>query len=163
MPTLETVRAHVSRYCEMYRHPNLEKLSLSQVYSLVAGVGEPPRQATQAPSAAPHQDQEASPPFGWPGTWPNSGEPGVYLVFDTAMNLLYVGKASMSNGIGARLNGHFGYATDGTRGCAPRGTWSAPPAYVVAIGVPHSFEAPALEEYLILELQPPDNVRGKAG
>jgi len=37
--------------------------------------------------------------------------------------------------------------------------WSDPPKYVVSIAVPDQlpFEAPALEEYLIAALKPPDN------
>lgn len=150
MATLTTVHQLVQRYDERYRHPGLPRLRVSDVYMLF------PDDARDAALEC-----AIRPLLRWPEPWPNCGAPGVYLVFGSNLELLYVGKASLSRGIAARLNDHFGYAKDGSRRCEPKGNWSKRPMYVAAVSVPHSFEAPALEEYLILELQPPENVLGR--
>lgn len=99
----------------------------------------------------------------WPNKWPHNGEAGVYAIFDEDLNLLYVGKSSMNNSIGSRLSSYFGFETD--KSCLikqPTG-WSQSPRFVQAIAVPEGmrYEAPALEEYLIMKLTPPDNTKGK--
>ncbi len=71
----------------------------------------------------------------------------------------------MSNTFGRRLGGYFSYAKD-KKGCKVNHMgWSYSPKYVVTIAVPinMSFEAPALEEYLINELNEelPDNTIGR--
>jgi len=86
----------------------------------------------------------------------------VYLIFNAHMKLLYVGTASFNHNLGGRLSAYFQYTKDVSRGCAVLGTWSEPPAFVITVGVDpdKAFEAPALEEFLITTLQPPDNTRG---
>lgn len=68
----------------------------------------------------------------------------------------------MSRCLGARLSHYFGY--DSEKKCQLKhSTWSKTPRYVVTVGVPGNmtFEAPALEEYLIGQLRPPDNIAGR--
>jgi hypothetical protein len=146
MANLDAVRKALEFYGETYRHPNLRPLAPSPVYSLFPDTG----------SAAEPPDLR------WPAIWPNAGAPGVYLVFGPDMNLLYVGKASLTRNMGGRLSSYFQYAKDGGRGCAVMGTWSARPTFIITVGVDSdkAFEACALEEYLITRLQPPDNRRG---
>jgi len=145
MLTLERVREALRHYNESYRHPSLRLLTLSEVYGLF-----------------PDTTNTGQATLAWPATWPCAGDPGVYLIFGPQMNLLYVGKASLSHTLGGRLSAYFQYAPDGSRGCAVLGTWSARPTFVMTIAVDSdkAFEAPALEEHLISELQPPDNTRG---
>jgi hypothetical protein len=145
MRSIERVRELVQRYNNTYHHPSLRPLALSDIYSLF-----------------PDTKNPTSVTLGWPATWPCAGDPGVYLIFDCDMSLLYVGKASLNHTLGGRLSSYFQYARDGSRGCEVLGTWSARPVFVVTIAVDSdkAFEAPALEEYLIGELQPPDNTRG---
>ena len=127
----------VNEYQEKYRNPDLPKFEISDPYDLKA-------------------DWDAG------KTWPLVGSQGVYAIFNAEKNLLYVGKASQTNTLGNRLSSYFIYAPDG-KSCAtpPNHIWSSEPRYVIAVAVAYAFEAPSLEEYLIGELQPDDNVRGK--
>jgi excinuclease UvrABC nuclease subunit len=80
------------------------------------------------------------------------------------LGVCYVGKASMGNCIGSRLSSYFGYESETDRRCKiyHREGWTEKPRYVMCVAVPEDspFEAPALEEFLIRELAPPDNKRG---
>ena len=99
----------------------------------------------------------------WPDAWPDGGFQGVYFVFGTQLRLLYIGKASMRHQIGARLSFWFKYARP-DRSCKVVHTgWSEQPRFVATLAVPDgmAFEAPALEEFLIERLSPPDNVNGR--
>lgn len=135
-------------YHEKFRRTDLPELVISGIYVLT-----PPEEAGAPLSIAGR----------WPDQWPNNGRQGVYLVFGKGYELLYVGKASAKSSMGARLSTYFQYNhTD--RLCrivehTDWRSWSKDPKYVVTIAVPEdfSFEAPALEEYLIASLQPPDN------
>ena len=95
----------------------------------------------------------------WSKPWPNNHRFGVYLIFDERVALLYVGKSS-GMGIGRRLYDWFG---QGERCRVSPGHWSRRPRYVLSAAVPVEmhFEASALEEYLIRELDPCDNARGR--
>ncbi|HVM48392.1 MAG TPA: hypothetical protein VMU04_10210 [Candidatus Acidoferrum sp.] len=98
----------------------------------------------------------------WPEGWPCGADPGVYFIFGTGVRLLYVGKASMGANIGSRLSTWF-KETPG-RGCrVVHSGWSEQPRFVAALRVPAgmAFEAPALEEFLIDRLSPPDNRNGR--
>lgn len=95
----------------------------------------------------------------WPDRWPNADKRGVYLMLGDDDAVLYVGKASADSYLGARLAAYFRYGED--RRCKfIYEDWC--PRYVVTIAVPDdsSFEAPALEEFLIRELRPPRNTLG---
>lgn len=88
----------------------------------------------------------------WDDPWPYGDRAGVYLLYDEALNLLYVGKASMNRRLGQRLYEYFG----GGEVCHPRLDWLRPARYVIIVAMPAEFpfEAPALEEFLIRRLQP---------
>jgi hypothetical protein len=141
--------AQVSRcldeYQEKYRRPGLPALELRGMYALFP--------------------EEGSADFvesGWNDQYPNADRKGVYLIFGKTGRLLYVGKASMGASIGGRLGTYFA----GKKECRLISTdWTERPTYVATIAVPEgmSFEAPALEEYLIKCLNPCDNSLGLPG
>ncbi|MGI9228377.1 MAG: GIY-YIG nuclease family protein [Gammaproteobacteria bacterium] len=145
MTTIDNFLKAVDRYIEKYRRTDVPSLSIGQLYDLK------PDDATHGP--------------GWPDEWPNSERAGVYAIFDEDRQLLYVGKASMSNYLYARLGEHF--YSDENRSCRIRKQkwkeWKFIPKYVLTVGVPDTmkFEAPAIEEYLIWELNPTYNGQGK--
>jgi excinuclease UvrABC nuclease subunit len=99
---------------------------------------------------------------GWPKEYPNSSRKGVYAIFGRTGKLLYIGKASMNHYIGSRLGAYFRYEKL-TRACEPiHNGWRERPSYIATVAVPDnmSFEAPALEEYLIQRLNPSHNAMG---
>ena len=79
---------------------------------------------------------------------------------DGDLNLLYVGKAST---LGTRLGAYCAYAPDNSCRFKHEGYWSSRPRYLLTVGVPDemAWEAAGLEEYLIRELDPQDNVLGR--
>lgn len=103
----------------------------------------------------------------WPDVrFPNASDAGVYVITDSGYRILRIDKASMNNNLGFRLASHFKYATDRSKWepvypevWKPHG-W---PKYIFTIPVPkeRSFEAPAVEEFLIQYLEPPTNVQGR--
>ena len=99
----------------------------------------------------------------WPEAWPFGWRRGVYFIFGTQIRLLYIGKASMGHPVGARLSSYFQYARPAKSCTVVHAGWSEQPRFVAALAVPEgmSFEAPALEEFLIERLSPPDNVNGR--
>ncbi|EDZ65766.1 hypothetical protein NOC27_2446 [Nitrosococcus oceani AFC27] len=96
----------------------------------------------------------------WPEIWPHAARAGIYAFLNEDSEVIYVGKASLRNSLGARISSYCGYGAD--RECRFYGEWRSPPRYVLVVAVPDEtrFEAPALEEYLIRELQPSDNSAG---
>jgi hypothetical protein len=146
MHTLRDVQRELAEYERRYRHPDQLPLTISGLYDLFPG------QPTPASALTERR---------WPQTWPNADGRGVYLVFDHELSLRYIGKASMRSSIGARLGTYFGYAED--RSCKILHTgWRVQPRFLVTVAVPDEtpWEAPAIEEYLIKRLQPPDNSVG---
>ena len=139
----------INQYSRVYRHPALPKLSLSGLYALFPGEDK----------VAPNGIE-----INWPAEWPNVSQKGVYFVFGSGGRLLYIGKASMNGTLGARLNAYF--KIEKTTGMCQviQPSWTEKPMYIATLPVPEDmgFEAAALEEYLIRELKPPDNTRGKA-
>lgn len=94
------------------------------------------------------------------GYWPNAENQGVYAIFCSDSELLYVGKASLSSSIGSRLASYFVKNQNGTGAATKSGHyWTRIPRYVLTAAVAKSWEAPSLEEYLINKLQPADNQR----
>jgi hypothetical protein len=148
MPNELTVLEKVNEYSDTYRNPGLTPFKISDRYSFF------PSENTPDPK--------------WPQPYPNGKRQGVYLIFDEDMSLLYVGKASMSNTLESRLSAYFTYEAD-KKSCRilKEETWSKRPRYLITIAVPDgsSFEAPALEEFLIKSFgnELPDNKIGTAG
>ena len=71
------------------------------------------------------------------------------------MQLLYIGKASW---LGRRLSTYFQYLTGRGSECKiVHSGWKTRPSYVATVALNKSFEAAALEEYLIGVLNPEEN------
>ena len=141
---IEDLRRALAWYVENFRKPGLRKLEISDLYDLFP----------------PSYDEKA--PKQWPAPWPNNDSAGVYFVFDENQLLVYIGKSSMSSSVGFRLSAYFGF--DAERRCRIKHpqSWNGTPRYVATIGMEkkYRFEAPALEEYLIAELDTTDNKAG---
>ena len=143
--TLEDLKDKVAEYCANYRHPGLEEFTLGPLYDLFPG---------QAGGTlhAKHK---------WNETWPSNGQAGVYAFLNDAGALVYIGKSSMKSSVSARLNAYTSYGPE--KSCKLKhDRWIVKPRYVFIIGVPRttSFEAAALEEFLIREIPTSDNVNG---
>jgi len=93
----------------------------------------------------------------WKEPWPNAESVGVYAIFGKT-GLLYIGKASLNSSIGIRLSSYF----KGNGVPNKNHNWTDNPTYIVTIATKFSWEAPALEEFLILQANPIDNSIGKA-
>lgn len=134
----------VAEFASLHRHPNLPPLEVSAPFDLFPSL---PLPANITPQGS------------WLNTWPFAERAGVYLIYSESFDLLYVGKASMNRCLGQRLWDHFG----GGETCIFKESWPQTPRFVVNIAVPEelSFEAPALEEYLIKKLQPLCNTVGR--
>ena len=148
MPTLADAIDLIERFSTDFRNPNLEPFEISKKYELF-----------------PKSNDESGTKCQWPNTYPNTDRQGVYLICGENLNLLYVGKASMNNSLGARLASYFAYDSDGKTCKVKHGdNWSQKPHFVITVAVPResSFEAPALEEYLIGQFADslPDNTIG---
>lgn len=141
--TQREIEKLLEEYQRNIRHPNRTKFGPLQMYDLDIN----------------RQDQSAP---GWPGKYPDADEPGVYFICDEHMHLLYIGKASWNNSVGARLGSYFGYNPDSS--CKVIHNWTRPPRHVGVLPMNRdsAFEAAALEEYLITRLPecPPDNTIG---
>lgn len=88
--------------------------------------------------------------------FPDAGAAGCYAIYSEDGDLLYIGKASVKNTLGRRLDTYFMGVRSPTPG-GPKGNWKSPPKYIQTIRVNEPFEAPSLEEYLIKNLRPCDN------
>jgi hypothetical protein len=139
------VLAALRRYDDTIRHPALRRLDISDLYALF-----------------PDEPSAVGARLKWPNPWPNADSPGVYLIFGTGTELLYVGRAWNLN---SRVSSYFRYASDGSGRCELRDEWQHRPAFVATIAVDDDkfFEAAGLEEYLIEALQPVENDRGIRG
>ncbi|TRO96607.1 hypothetical protein FKB34_04010 [Glycocaulis profundi] len=82
---------------------------------------------------------------------------GCYLFYSEDGDLLYVGKASLKNNLGRRIDSYF---QSNPFAPHPHHRWSAPPRYALVVKVAEPWEAPSLEEYLIAKLNPRDNTLG---
>lgn len=146
MKSLNDLQQSVITYQTEYRNPRQPVFAFSRLYDLF-----PERMESVARMAE----------FKWPQKWPFAEFAGVYAVLAEDLTVLYVGKASLRSNIGKRLSTHFVY--DENKQCRPTGNWQTPLRYVLTVAVPMGteFEAPALEEYLIRELDPPENMQGR--
>jgi hypothetical protein len=140
---LDKLKRALDDYQRTYRHPNLPRLECSDLYALFT--------EETVPIAK----------MRWDDKWPNSERAGVYLIFSKTGKLLYVGKAWV---IGRRLANYFQYdlSQGQTKKCRVVHDWKEPPMYVATVAVPEIsiFEAAALEEFLIRNLEPCENKMG---
>ncbi len=130
MSGINEVRIHVESYRARYK---LKGLKFSDVYDLELDWNEK--------------------------SYPFANDPGVYIVLDKKEFVLYVGKASFNSNIGARLGSYFEYGENRSFAVKSGQHWTEDPKFVVAIKVSAAYEAPSLEEYLIRQLDPPDNTQ----
>lgn len=80
------------------------------------------------------------------GGWWGSGSanlPGCYIVYDAKGAPLYLGKASHTKRIGDRLHTHERYS---------KAEWTLHGAMVQIVNVEHAYQAPSLEEYLLMHV-----------
>jgi len=98
----------------------------------------------------------------WWDAWPNADRKGVYALFGSQLDLIYIGKVSMKNTIGARLSGYFINDNEGI--CKLKDSRIAnDPRYISTAAFPDdiAFFSAALEEFLIAKLNPINNQRGR--
>jgi|APEBP8051072210_1049370.scaffolds.fasta_scaffold00009_107 hypothetical protein len=136
----------VQRYISEHRRDGLAAYNISGIYDLLPGT----------------QPSTTDLAYKWPESWPNASNAGVYAIFGSDMTLLYVGKSSMNSFLGARLSSYFGYTPERT--CRIKGEWSISPRYLMTVAVPDdaTWEAPALEEFLVQRLNPSLNKNGRS-
>jgi hypothetical protein len=134
----ESILDAVSTFHREWRHTRLAPLKYSEVYSLF------PQESLDSPTNA-----------NWPDPWPLASSPGVYLIFGAKMQLLYVGKSGL---LGRRLGDYFKWSAGLASACRVVHTgWKTRPMFIATIAVAESFEAPALEEFLITRVHPEEN------
>lgn len=92
--------------------------------------------------------------------YPFKDDPGVYAIFCEKEELIYIGRAQTFEG---RFSDYFGYKENGECHIIdPIETWAKrEPRYILAVKVNHFWESASLEEFLIWELEPPANIKGK--
>lgn len=91
-------------------------------------------------------------------TWPCNGRAGVYLILDDNDEVIYIGQ---SKSFGYRF---YQYFKDDNGTCVVKSPyWSKKPEAIVAIPAPDcaQYERLSLEEYLISNMKPVDNIMGK--
>lgn len=139
---LNKIKEAAEEYSRLYRANNLGPFEfIEELYSLY-----------------PSPEEK----YGWNDYYPFYNRAGIYLAFDENKKLIYIGKASMSNKIGHRVGARFKQGANGE--CEPKSNsdgWAKECKYLSAIAVPHAFEAPSLEEYLIGVFAPKFNSVGK--
>lgn len=131
-PTLTDARREIDRYHSEFRNPKLARPEVCDPFRL---------------------------PEDWKQTYFGSGSAGVYLFLDAGDRVRYVGKSvEMGSRMGAYLMNR-----DKSR---DHHKWKDSDSFgevraIVFVKLENSFEAPALEDYLIGRLQPPINKLGK--
>ena len=143
MKNIHNLENLIIEYELKYRGSELKALKISELYDLSK------------------KKSDGSDRPGWPDTYPNADYPGVYVFFNKDKEVLYVGKASFNNTLGSRISSYIRWdkAEDG---CEMYHSWQQMPTYLKTIGiaVAQSFEAPAIEEFLIKMLEPIENKVG---
>ena len=134
MVKLEDIEEKLNKYSKTYRRDDLPELKISGLYSLF-----------------PDKNPNITADVNWPNSYINGDKAGVYIILNQDMQVLYIGKASMSNTIGGRLNSYFAYEDDKKTCKVKSQNWKGEPCFIATVAVDDSmtFEAPALEEYLI--------------
>ncbi len=95
----------------------------------------------------------------WNDYIPNAMERGCYFIYDDTKALRYIGKVSLSHTLGSRVASYFKKVSRDGAEPVHEG-WTCIPTYVRTLAVENAWEAPSLEEYLIVHLQPAQNTRG---
>jgi hypothetical protein len=137
----------IIQYESKFRHSSLPELAKANLYDLYPEKGYPdPRVG-----------------YRWPEKWPHNDRAGVYVFLDENLEVLYIGKASMHNTLGARLGMYVQYDADKKCELRHSSLWKGAPRYVFVIAVPEDsrFEAASLEEYLIGQIPTSDNTNGQ--
>lgn len=137
--SIQQIKASVATYTADFRRSDLQEFEWGKTLALF------------------HEEFQDGAELTWNDPWPLKDRKGVYFIFGRTMNLLYIGKASTGSSLGKRLSHWFhGEA----RIAHP--SWSEKPYFVRTLAMPDGepFTAPALEEYLIEKLSPPDNFTG---
>jgi hypothetical protein len=137
--TREHVADAIAEYHNTYRHPDLKPFDLSRLYDLF-----------------PHKPTRVAIETHWRNaSWPNGDSRGVYLIWDEALSLRYIGRSQL---LGKRLNEYFRENSGRGSDCyIYHPGWKREPRFVATIPVEMNFEAGALEEYLIGTLKPEEN------
>ena len=145
MPKLSDLEAAIKVYQKSFRNETMGKYEPSKLYDLFPELGKP----------------NCLVEHNWPQKWPHLDNAGIYALLSENLEVLYIGKASMNHGIGYRLSSYCSYV-EGTKKCKLNDEWEGKPRYVYSVAVPDQtkFEAPALEEYLIKEIQTANNKAG---
>ncbi|QNM86853.1 GIY-YIG nuclease family protein [Polaribacter pectinis] len=139
---IEEAKELVKKYELDFRNPKLEGFEISKNYDLFPDKS---------------SDKYASK---WPDKYYHNGRFGVYLILDEKLEVIYVGKA---NNIGKRLGSYFMYNKDDKSCLIRHDSWKKRPKYICSIAVSDKtwFECLSLEEYLIHNIKPIDNIRSK--
>jgi excinuclease UvrABC nuclease subunit len=93
--------------------------------------------------------------------YPNSNSAGCYAIYTASGELLYIGKASNKHVMGFRLGNIWKLNADRTAPITKKDWGDKKPQIIQTIPVHEPYEAPSLEEFLILTLQPPCNIIGR--
>lgn len=137
----------VENYCLSFRNGEMAPFNWSGIYDLFPERGDP------------HSSVEHK----WNDYWRHVEEAGVYAFLESDLSIFYIGKASMRNGLGYRLNSYCTYADKTKERCKLKKSWrESDVRYLVTIAMPQEtrFEAAALEEYLLSKIKTSVNVNG---
>ena len=144
MPSLEDLRSKLAEFNQKYPRPSMDK-------------------------DPPHVSEAFRLPEDWEQDrdYPEeaAGKPGIYLFFAENDRLEYIGKASARNNLGTRLGDYLSgkrVAPKWRPGVLAKGFGPHITSIrFIVLEASRYFEVPAIEEYLIRELQPPLNRQGK--
>jgi len=143
--TLDQLKLSLKTYNDSYRRDNFEDLKFGELYDLF-------------PSEEKGEEKDEN---AWPSRWPNCYDAGVYAFLAPDQTVRYIGKSTNRQGMGFRLSK---YCSSGlNKACVLNGDWVVKPKYIITVPARNDmrFEAAGLEEYLISELNPPENTVGK--
>ena len=141
--SLEKLRRKVEEYSQTYRHPDLQVLNPLGPYAL-----------------SPDDNFVTDPKMRWDQQWPNCRMPGLRSLPPRRNPSLRRQGVDHRQTVSELFRYEFPMTKDKRCRIVHAG-WTHTPTYVCTIGVPKKsrFEASALEEYLIHELKPLDNIR----
>jgi hypothetical protein len=145
--TVEALFTQIMKYTSSHHRDNMPTYAISGLYDLF------PESGASGKKLVTHR---------WPDEWPNHSSAGIYAVFDDKIDLIYLGKTPQNSFLEARLDSCFGSRTE--RSCRLIGEWRIQPRYVLTVAVADdsTWEAAAMEEFLINTLSPALNERGQS-